>query len=474
MSSCIKNTSFILTSLSLLTLFCSCKQSFDEKDYSAYFQGEIISPQENYVLFCKDNVVLDTLYLDKNNRFFKKFDSLAPGMYIYKHNPEYQYVYFDKNDSLNLRLNTRDFDHSIIYSGRGDQKNNFLMDLNTKNLLDRQRMYSQFDDDVKDFVRKNDSAHAARIAYYLRKKTEIGWDKDFDLYAKTMLDLHYFSKKEIYPMAHLIREKKDVRKQLPPDYYHFRSKVDFNNEKLSDFSSFTRYLSVMLNSVVDENEIEFVRTNSLDKNLAKLNVVDTLIKNQKIKNAVLNNIAFLYLLDDQNINQDEKFLARYFELSTDKSQHNEIIQIQTAIRNLKKEKRLPEIGLINTTGESVSINKIIKKPSLIFVWTKNSLGHFEAAHKKAEELLAANPEIEIFSINLDTSQEEWLRIMNQYHFPQIKELRALNFQEIKDKWIITKVHRCILLNADGTINNAFVNLFDTTLSKKIKTLNQSK
>ncbi|WP_430613320.1 TlpA family protein disulfide reductase [Flavobacterium sp. JP2137] len=467
MSSCIKNTPFIVTSLAFITLFCSCKKSFDANDYTAYFQGEIISPQENYVLFCKDNEVLDTLYLDQNNRFFKKFDSLSPGMYIYKHNPEYQYVYFDKNDSLNLRLNTRDFDHSIIFSGRGDQKNNFLMDLNTKNLVDRQRMYSQFDDPVNDFVRKNDSAHASKIAYYLRKKTEIGWDRDFDLYAKAMLDLHYFSKKEIYPLAHLMREKEDVRKKLPKDYYDYRKKIDFNNEKLSNFSSFTRYLSVMLNSIVDENEIEFVGKHSLDKNIDKLNVVDTLIKNQKIKNAVWNNIAFVYLLDDQNIIHNELFLKRYFELSTDKSQHNEIIQIQEAISNLKMEKRLPEIGLINTDGERVSINKIIDKPTVIFVWTKNSLGHFEASHKRAEELLALQPELEIISINLDTSQEEWVRIIGQYHYPHIRELRALNFQEIKDKWIITKVHRTLLLHRDGTINNAFVNLFDATLPKKI-------
>ncbi len=466
MSSCIKNSSLILSSLSLLTLFCACKKSFDANDYSAYFQGEIINPQENYVLFCKDNEVLDTLYLDQNNRFFKKFDSLAPGMYIYKHNPEYQYVFFDKNDSLNLRLNTRDFDHSIIFSGRGDQKNNFLMDLNTKNLVDRQRMYAQFDDSVKDFIRKNDSAHAAKIAYYLRKKTEIGWDNDFDVYAKAMLDLHYYSKKEIYPLAHRIREKEDIRKQLPKDYYNFRSKVDFNNEKLNNFSSFTRYLSVMLNSVVDENETEFAGKVSLDKNISKLNVVDTLIKNPVIKNSVLNNIAFLYLLDDQNINHNEQFLKRYFELSTDKSQHNEIIQIQDAISNLKKEKRLPEIGLIDIKGQQVSINKIIAKPTIIFVWTKNSLGHFEATHKKAQELLAINPNIEVISINLDTSQEEWVRIIGNYHYPLIKELRALNFQEIKDKWIITKVHRALLLNADGTINNAFVNLFDPTISKK--------
>ena len=80
-------------------------------------------------MFLKDDEVIDTIYLDKNNRFMHKFDSLAPGLYTYKHNPEYQYVYFDKNDSLMLRVNTFDFDNSVVFCGRGDEKNNFLMEL---------------------------------------------------------------------------------------------------------------------------------------------------------------------------------------------------------------------------------------------------------------------------------------------------------------------------------------------------------
>jgi len=59
--------------------------------------------------------VIDTLKLDKNNRFFIQFDSLAPGLYSFKHEPEYQYVYFDKNDSIMVRLNSKDFDGSVVF-----------------------------------------------------------------------------------------------------------------------------------------------------------------------------------------------------------------------------------------------------------------------------------------------------------------------------------------------------------------------
>ena len=39
-------------------------------EYVAYFGGEVVNPNNPYVLFCKDNEVIDTLKLDENNRFF--------------------------------------------------------------------------------------------------------------------------------------------------------------------------------------------------------------------------------------------------------------------------------------------------------------------------------------------------------------------------------------------------------------------
>lgn len=461
------NSLYLLHSILLLSLIASCQKKFEDSDYSAYFEGEIINPETNFVLFCKDDTVLDTLYLDKNNKFYKKFDSLTPGMYIYKHNPEFQYVYFDKNDSLNVRLNTRDFDHSIIFSGRGKEKNNFLMSLNTRNLVDRNKLYEYYDAPVAVFIKKTDSAHAARTSYYLRNKAEIGWSKGFDLYAKTMLDLHFFSQKEIYPIAHLIRQQEDIRKELPTNYYDFRNRIEFNNEGLIKFSAFTKYLAIMLNSEVEQSEIEFNSETNFDKNVEKLNIVDTLIYNEKVKNTILDNIAFMYLLDDQNLSNNDRFLKRYFELSTDKNQHNEILQIQKAIQNLKQEKRLPEIDLVNKDGDTVSINKLITKPTIIFVWSKGALAHFDAAHRKAARLLEELPNIQIIAINIDADQEEWVNQLNAYPINDIIELRTTDFQSMKDKWIITKIHRSIILNSDGTINNAFVNLFDTNIGKQL-------
>lgn len=57
--------------------------------------------------------------------------------------------------------------------------------------------------------------------------------------------------------------------------------------------------------------------NSLENNIEKLNITDTLIKkNQKVKNVVLNNVAMMYLLEDQNMYNNQKFIERYLQLTT--------------------------------------------------------------------------------------------------------------------------------------------------------------
>ena len=73
--------------------------------------------------------MVDLLDLDKNLRFQKKFDSIGSGIYKLEHLPEYQTVLLEEKDSLWVRINAAAFDESIVFSGVGASKNNFLMEL---------------------------------------------------------------------------------------------------------------------------------------------------------------------------------------------------------------------------------------------------------------------------------------------------------------------------------------------------------
>lgn len=465
----IRKSVFQVILLFLIIFLYSCKKESKNLEYQAYFGGEVTNPTNPYIFFCKNSEVIDSVKLDKNNRFFIKFDSLTPGMYTFKNNPEYQYVYFEKNDSIMVHINSKDFDNSIIFCGRGDQKNNFLMDLYLKNEEDKSQMFTFFDLGITKFNQTIDSTYQQLNSFYQSNKKDIKWSDDFDLYAKTALDYNYFSKKELYPKIHNMRTGEDVIEKLPEDYYNFRKKIDFNNPKLADFSPFIMYIQHMLNNSSSINyHNHFTSLDlALKTNVNKLNIADTLIKNEKLKNKILNNIAFTYLLEDQNMVNNKLFLDTYRKFSTDKSQKNEILKIGNAIQLLSVGNFLPEVKMVQLDGKVVSSNDFAKKKTVIFFWTKNLISHLEAVHKKIIDYKLKHPDFQFIAVNLDQDQTQWIQTLSTYKFNSIQELRCANFEDLKSKWAITKVHRTISLDKNGAIKNAFVNVFDVNFEKEL-------
>jgi hypothetical protein len=267
-----------------------------------------------------------------------------------------------------------------------------------------------------------------------------------------------------------MRTGKDVTDKLPKEYYDFRKDIDYNNEALTEFSPFVMYLEHMLNNVGAinyHNHFSDVDL-ALKTNINKLNIADTLIKNEKVKNIVLNNIALKYLLEDQNMINNQEFLKTYHKYSTDNSKKNEILKIGNAIQLLTEGKKLPEVQLIDTNGNTISSNDVIKQNTVLFFWSEKLNSHLLAAHKKVKKLQQEYPNYTFIAINLDESQDKWKNVLTTYNFGTVTELKCANFEDIKAKWAITKVHRVLIINADKTIKNGFTNMFDIHFEEDLK------
>lgn len=454
--------------LLLITLF-SCDKKFDSADYVAYFGGEVANPTNRFILFCRDGEVIDTIRLKEDNTFFKKFDSLTPGLYSFKHEPEYQYVYFDKNDSLMVQINSREFDQSIVFCGRGDEKNNFLMDLYLKNEADKQKMFQVFDYSIPKFILTIDSSYNEAKKLYSTKKELIKWSDDFDHFAKSALEFHHYSKKELYPLVHKIRTGNSISSKLPKDFYSYRKTIDFNDEALLSFSPYLNYISYMLNNLGETLPCKpFPKEEiTLRTNEKKLQFADSLIANSKVKNRILNTIAFSYLLEDQNRINDQQFFATYSKLCTDKSEKNEILQIRKCINLLTSGKTLPTIILTDPNNKQVLSSEVLRSKTVVYFWSKNANSHSISAHRKVIQLKKNHPEYQFLAINLDSDQNKWSAQVSDYNFNSRNEYRASNFDEIKKNWVITKIHRTIILDENGVIKNAFANLFDVNFEENL-------
>ena len=130
--------------------------------------------------------------------------------------------------------------------------------------------------------------------------------------------------------------------------------------------------------------------------------------------------------------------------------------------------RLPNIHLINTSNQSVASNSIITKPTVLFFWTSHAESHFVASHKKVSELQIKYPEYEFIAINVNDTKINWENTLKKYKFQIGKEFHVEDFESVRKKWVITKIHRIIVLNANGTIKNGFANLFDVNFEQNLK------
>ena len=139
----LKNTAFTILTIILSIMATSCvnKVPIDR----TYFGGKIINPKSDNVVLYKNEIAIDTFFLDKNNSFLGEIPTLHEGLYNFKHGNEKQYIYLNPKDSLLIRLNTWNFDETLVFSGIGAERNNLLIDSFLESENDKKVFLSDYD-----------------------------------------------------------------------------------------------------------------------------------------------------------------------------------------------------------------------------------------------------------------------------------------------------------------------------------------
>ena len=109
-----------------------------------------------------------------------------------------------------------------------------------------------------------------------------------------------------------------------------------------------------------------------------------------------------------------------------------------------------------------------KPNTVFFFWTVNAKAHFESVHKKVMALKNKFPLYNFVGVNINDSPEDWKKVLATYNFEGIIELHCSDFENIKNKWAINKIHRTIIMDNKGMIKNAFANIFDSQFEENLK------
>ena len=225
--------------LLLGTIIVSCKKQ------GFYVGGQVKDPVLNYVELSDEDEFRDTLYLDAENKFGAFYENRASGVYILKHSREIKPLYLQNQDSVFVRLNFNEFDESLVFTGRGFEKSEFLATrlrfLEDSNF--EKKLYRLPPDE---FLKKTDSIYLVlqnQRKQFMKEFKNLP-QKFIDITDKGMLFLVGIFK-ENYParyaryQARLQKsEKKKKKNKIPENYYDFRKDIDLNQLEPYHFKSY--------------------------------------------------------------------------------------------------------------------------------------------------------------------------------------------------------------------------------------------
>ncbi|WP_293295076.1 transaldolase [Allomuricauda sp.] len=457
----------LLLGLTVLSSLVSCSGTSENKS-SIYFGGEIVNPTSDYVVLYHNDAYVDSVKLDNNNHFAFRFDNIEEGLYHFDHAPELQYVYLSKGDSLLARLNTVEFDESLVYSGKGSEINNFLIEVFLKNEKEEDIVKDFYVMDPETFSKKIDSLHTAKVNHLKDLALESEFSNRAYAMAEASIDYNTYITKEKYPFYHKKRTGEETIHELDDSFYEYRKKIDLNNKDLTYFRPYFDFMkwhfgnmsyTACLEDCTSDNKEPVV--DRLHFNKHKLALVDSLVHQIELRDILFRNVAMDYLLREHKTSEEASaFIEKFKKLSSNDQHKEEIDLLYKGIKNLQPNTALPNLLVKNMNNEEVSIKELAnnKKNTVFYFWTAEQKRHFRNVNQHITSLEEKYPHYNFIGINLRTNYNQWQQLMEEYQLDTNKQYFGENFKELQMAMIIDGLNKCVIAK-DTVIVDGFANLY---------------
>lgn len=465
-----RSTYCLLLSLSLITL-CGCDWGSKKSKSGTYLGGEIVNPLSNTITISKGNKTIATIKLDQNNKFLYKFKKFTPGLYSFNHN-EYQLAYLEEGDSVMLRVNTLEFDETLSFSGYGASENNFITKMYLQNEHENELMLTQqiYQRAPIEFEKAIDSLKEERLVLWNKFKENHQVSSTYEDIIDAIIKYDFYARKEVYPLSYYGSNIDQMLNQLPENFYEYREGCDFDKYKYLELFGYKRFLWSHFNQMayLQYNEEQEYDINSFTHNLHKLRLIDNEVKDDSVSSYLLTRTIRDYLANSNDKTGGDVLYDLYMKKVTSRYDKQRIKYLYTANKNIETGKAIPNEKLISITGDTTALRDLIRKPTFIFFWSKNTKNHFKRAHQLAQNFITRFPEYDYLAINIDEDKEQWQKIVSRYGYIKSKEFQFKDaYEEIKDDLAITAIFKTFIIDRDGTILNGHANMFSTHFEEEL-------
>ncbi len=460
---------FTKTSFIVFFLLFSYSCEFNQYNRSGiFFGGQIVNPSSREVTLYQGNKVVETLKLDKTIRFQKKFDSIVSGIYKLEHFPEFQTVLLEEKDSLWVRINAIAFDESIVFSGIGASKNNFLMELILKQKSESEYLSSKYASNSKIFNSILDSLLTEKKQLWLKMDSVNTLSPIAQKVTQAAYIYHYANIRERYALL------RGMQWTLQEDslFFGFRKFLNYSDNDLAFFDPYINYILNFISQKSLKPSIPyFKQKQTTDFNIERLKVLDQKIKGTLLRNNLARAIAFQEILTFENHLQHNRFLQYYATVNSSPVYLTEILALHSSINNMETNKPLPNIALQAVSRENVSSDSILNnKVTVIYFWSQTQMNHYKNTLEQVKYFQNKHPNIRFIGVCIQPFNSMVDQVQKMMETNPEDQFSIIDFEKASEAWVLTLLNKAIILNFKGKIIDGFGNFSDLAFEKKLTEL----
>ena len=445
----------------------ACNESPEARSTGVYFAGEIVNPTAEDIVLYKGDRVIDSVRLDAQNRFVFNLDQVEEGLHHFYHHPELQYVFVENGDSLQIRLNTVDFDESLVFSGRGEEINNFLISMFLMKEQEEEDIYAYYRLEPEVFKHRIDSLRHYKVKMLKELDAEGLLSEEAFHIAKATILYNSYIYTEAYPFYHRRQRGEASLHDLPEDFYEYRKSVDYSDSSLTYLRPYYNFMKYHLGNISfmdcksDCDPTKMKGSDQLHFNQHKLALIDSLIKQKDLRDNLFRNVAVDYLLKHDTESNCDRFIDLFHKRSGNNKHIAEINNLYEGIKNMRPDRELPDVILRDFDGAEHSLKDVAAEREVVFYfWSGAERGHFNNISERIAELKGSHPQYTFIGINLRTDHGRWKSILEANNLSVEEQFWADDFEEVARTLIVYDPNKGIIAK-NGMIVDAFANVYNS-------------
>lgn len=448
--------------LAIILFFSNSCNNKNSRD-NFFLGGEIINPSSNYVNFYYNNIKIDSIELNSENKFFKNLENIQPGIYRIEHIPENQYIIIENGDSLWIRVNVEDFKESLSFSGRGSSKNNFLVDMSNLNDYENDFLSQIYNQGSYDYKIVIDSLMDEKKDIWELFNKSVNQRNLGRNITKASIKYNYYNKLERYALLRGREWSKDEREE----YFSYRDEVNLNDSELSLFEPYVTYLMNFFNEkTLDSGEVYSYAKNNTDFNIKKLLIIDSQINDPYLKNNLARATAIEEILNFKNNDLHDEFIDYYTYVNTSNRYLDEITKLYNDIEKMKKGNVLPEVNILDFNGNITSSSEeFLGSKTFIYFWSQTQMNHYRRTIRRVEELKQKYPQYRFVGICIQPYTDMVSQAQNILNLDLSNQFSFKDFESSSKDWVLTFLNKTIVIDEKVKIIDGFSNLFTNDIEK---------